>query len=98
MLPPEPVQLVLIKRRRRLRDAVEREPLDQLLGRKYLIGAAGVPAKERQRIDHRLGQIAAVAVRAELKGGFALFDLRARLVGDQRQVDKGRSFVAQRLE
>ena len=56
-----PAQLLLVEDRRRARDSIEAEPLDELGGREERRRLVVAPAEEREVVANRLAQIAGVA-------------------------------------
>ena len=58
MLKIQPIQFFNIEHRPRLSNAIDSEFLDEFLYRKQLTFIAGIPAKERNKIDNGLFEIA----------------------------------------
>ncbi|ABA50599.1 hypothetical protein BURPS1710b_2627 [Burkholderia pseudomallei 1710b] len=93
----QPVQLVVIVLRGRLAEMLEIEPFDELLAREDLRVAVR-PAETREIVEHRLRQIAGIAVAHHAHRAVALAHLLALLVEHGRQMRVHRHFAAERAQ
>ena len=81
-----PVELRVVERRRARADALEREPLDELVPGHDRRLAVGRPAEEREEVHERLGHVAGVAELVDGHGAVTLRELLAVLAEDARDV------------
>src|SRR5439155_2961723 len=93
-----PAELLLVEDGRVARDAVEREALDQLLGREEGGGLVVAPAEQREIVADRLRQVARLAQLLHRGGPVALRELLAVGTEQQREVRVDRRGRAQRLQ
>src|SRR5690606_11819191 len=82
----------------RLRDARKRELLDELVEREDLLLVVVGPSHAHEEVDHRLGQIAEVAILGDRHGAVALRELPSARREDERYVRVARHGETERLE
>ena len=83
-------QLLDVEERRRRVHVGQLEALDDLRDGTHLDAIGWAPPQQREVVDHRLGQVAAVAVVADRHVVTSLGELLALLVDQQRQVGEHR--------
>ena len=81
-----PVELRVVERRRARPDALEREPLDQLVGRHDRRLAVRGPAQEREEVHERFGDVSRSSELVDGHGPVALRELLAVRAEDVRDV------------
>ena len=80
------LQLLHVEERRRGRDVLQAELLDDLLERADLDAVARTPPEQGEVVDHRLGEVALGGEVGHRHGVLALRQLLATLVDEHRQV------------
>ena len=94
--PVQVVQPILVEDGAALVHVRQVEAGDQLVQREDLLLGARAPAQEGEEVDHRLRQVALLAVGGDRRLRLALAHLRAVGIQDQRDVPEARLAVAER--